>query len=127
IVALRHSQRVNGFTSLALTKLDVLGGLDEISICVGYELDGVEIHEMPASSFELTRCKPILINLPGFKALELDEWLKLADKASLEGSGYSALPDGAQRYIQHIEQLLGVPVSSVGVGPDRDATIDKTD
>lgn len=127
LVVLRHSQRVNGFTSLALTKLDVLGGLDEISICVGYELDGVEIHEMPASSSELARCKPILINLPGFEGLELDEWLKLAEKAAQENSGYSALPDGAQRYIQHIEQLLGVPVSSVGVGPDRDATIDKTD
>ena len=127
LVVLRHAQRVNGFTSLALTKLDVLGGLDTISICVGYELDGVEIREMPASASALARCKPVLIDLPGFPGYSLSEWLEMAKHAAVAGSGYSALPENAQRYIAHIEQLLGVPVSSVGVGPDRDATIDATD
>jgi len=127
LVVLRHSQRVNGFSSLALTKLDVLGGLETISICIGYELDGVKIRDMPASAKALARCKPILIDLPGFDALSLEEWLEMAKQAAIDGRGFAALPEAAQHYIAHIEQLLGVPVSSVGIGPDRDATIDATD
>jgi len=127
LVVLRHSQRVNGFSSLALTKLDVLGGLETISICIGYELDGVKIRDMPASAKALARCKPILIDLPGFDALSLEEWLEMAKQAAIDGQGFAALPKAAQHYIAHIEQLLGVPVSSVGIGPDRDATIDATD
>ena len=127
LVVLRHAQRVNGFSSLALTKLDVLGGLERISICVGYELDGKEIRDLPASASALSRCKPVLIELPGFESLELEQWLELAKQASVQNSGFSALPENARRYIEHIEQLVGVPVSSVGVGPDRDATIDATD
>jgi adenylosuccinate synthase len=127
LVVLRHSQRVNGFSSLALTKLDVLGGLETISICIGYELDGVEIRNMPASAKALARCKPILIDLPGFDALSLGEWLEMAKQAAIDGQGFAALPEAAQHYVAHIEQLLGVPVSSVGIGPDRDATIDATD
>jgi adenylosuccinate synthase len=127
LVVLRHSQRVNGFSSLALTKLDVLGGLERISICIGYELDGVEIRDMPASAKALARCKPILIDLPGFAALSLEEWLKIAKQAAIDGQGFAALPEAAQHYISNIEQLLGVPVSSVGIGPDRDATIEATD
>ena len=127
LVVLRHSQRVNGFSSLALTKLDVLGGLETISICIGYELDGVKIRDMPASAKALARCKPILIDLPGFAALSLEEWLEMAKQTAIDGQGFAALPEAAQHYIAHIEQLLGVPVSSVGIGPDRDATIDTTD
>lgn len=127
LVVLRHSQRVNGFSSLALTKLDVLGGLETISICIGYELDGVQIRDMPASAKALARCKPILIDLPGFDALSLEEWLEIAKQAAIDGQGFAALPETAQHYIAHIEQLLGVPVTSVGIGPDRDATIDATD
>ena len=127
LVVLRHSQRVNGFSSLALTKLDVLGGLETISICIGYELDGVKIRDMPASAKALARCKPILIDLPGFDALSLEEWLEMAKQAAIDGQGFAALPKAAQHYIAHIEQLLGVPVSSVGIGPDRDATIDATE
>ena len=127
MVVLRHANRVNGFTELCLTKLDVLGGLDPLQICVGYELDGKEIHELPACSAALERCKPILIEMPGFPEISLMEWLDIANKANSEGLGYSALPSAAQAYIRHIEKLLGVPVTTVGVGPDRDATIEKTD
>jgi adenylosuccinate synthase len=105
----------------------VLGGLETISICIGYELDGVEIRNMPASAKALARCKPILIDLPGFDALSLGEWLEMAKQAAIDGQGFAALPEAAQHYVAHIEQLLGVPVSSVGIGPDRDATIDATD
>lgn len=123
-VVMRHAQRVNGFTSLALTKLDVLGGLDVLRICVGYRLDGQDITELPSSASALERCEPVYLDMPGFPAMSTGEWLGLATKANAEGLGLSALPSAAQAYIQRLEALLGVPVSSVGVGPDRDATID---
>ena len=123
-VVMRHAQRVNGFTGLALTKLDVLGGLEELNICVAYELDGKEIFEMPASATALARCNPIYITMPGFPGHSLEEWLAIAKKANTEGAGYAALPTAAQLYIKKIEALVGVPCTSVGVGPDRDATID---
>ena len=124
-VVMRHAHRINGFTGLALTKLDVLGGLDEINICVAYELDGKEITEMPSSASAFSRCKPIYITMPGFPSHSLVEWLGIAKKANEEGLGYQALPSAAQRYIEQIESLVGVPCTSVGVGPDRDATIDR--
>ena len=123
-VVMRHAQRINGFTGLALTKLDVLGGLEEIKICVAYELDGKEIHEMPSSASALERCKPIYVSTPGFPSHSLDEWLDIAKTANRDGKGINALPAAAQNYIRQLEGLLGVPVTSVGVGPDRDATID---
>ncbi len=127
VVVMRHAQRINGFTGLALTKLDVLGGLDEINICVAYELDGQEIREMPSSASALARCKPIYITMPGFPSQTLTEWLGIAKKANDEGKGFSALPSAAQHYIKQLETLVGVPCTSVGVGPDRDATIDRVE
>ena len=123
-VVMRHAHRINGFTGLALTKLDVLGGLEEIKICVAYELDGKEIREMPSSASALARCKPIYITMPGFPSHTLAEWLGIAKKANDEHLGYSVLPSAAQHYIKQIETLVGVPCTTVGVGPDRDATID---
>jgi adenylosuccinate synthase len=127
LVVLRHSNRVNGFTSMAMTKLDVLGGIDPLKICVGYRLDGREIHEMPSSSAVLARCEPVLIEMPGFPNEPLEVWLDLANRAAEEGTGFSVLPAAAQAYIRHAEDLLGVPITSVGVGPDRDATIERAD
>ena len=126
-VVMRHANRINGFTGLALTKLDVLGGLDELKICVAYELDGKEIREMPSSASALARCKPIYISMPGFPSHSLTEWLGIAKKANDEGLGYSVLPSAAQHYIKQVENLVGVPCTSVGVGPDRDATIDRVE
>ena len=126
-VVMRHANRINGFTGLALTKLDVLGGLDELNICVAYELDGKEILEMPASATALARCKPIYVTMPGFPSHTLIEWLGIAKKANDEKLGFSILPTAAQQYIKRIEAIVGVPCSSVGVGPDRDATIDRVE
>lgn len=124
-VVMRHAQRINGFTEIALTKLDVLGGLDVLKICVAYELDGKEIHEMPPQASALARCKPIYVEMPGFPAHALHEWLEIAKKCNAENLGFSGLPAAAQHYIQRLEDLIGAPITSVGVGPDRDATIDK--
>ncbi len=124
MVVMRHANRINGFTGIALTKLDVLGGLEEIKICVAYELDGREILEMPSSASAIARCKPIYISMPGFPGHSLSEWLEIAKKANSDGIGFKALPAAAQNYIAKLESLMGVPCTSIGVGPDRDATID---
>ena len=124
-VVMRHANRINGFTQIALTKLDVLGGLEEIKICVGYELEGKEIHEMPASAIEIESCKPVYVSMPGFPMLSTEEWLGIAKKCNAKGIGFKGLPSAAQSYINKLESLIGVEISSVGVGPDRNATIDR--
>jgi len=123
IPLLRHSHRLNGFDEIVITKLDVLGGLDELEIVVGYELDGLQLRELPASADEQEKLTCVSEKLPGFPARSDDEWLELARSANAEGAGFSALPEAARAYLQHIEALLGIPIHSVGVGPDREATV----
>ena len=91
---------------------------------MAYELDGKEITEMPASASALARCNPIYMTMPGFPELPLSEWLAMAVHANEAEKGISVLPVAAQQYIAKLEALVGVPCVSVGVGPDRDATID---
>ena len=122
---MRQSTRVNGFTEIALTKLDVLGGLDEINICVGYKMGDVEVNEMPASAVALENCEPVYVTVPGFPSHSLEEWLGIARMCNSEGVGFSGLPAAAQNYIKKLESILGVTISSVGLGPDRDATVDR--
>ena len=125
LVVLRHSHRLNGFTQLTLTKLDVLGGLDELEVVVGYDLDGQNLSEMPASAEDQSRVTCITEKLAGFAHMDTNEWLDLARKANRDGLGYSALPEGAREYVKKVEAWLGIPITSVGVGPDREATIFK--
>ena len=119
--------RINGFDEVVLTKLDVLGGIDEIEIVIGYDIDGSQVHEFPADIELLKRAKPITMKLPGFSPLSLEEWLMLAREARATGQGYAVLPEEARIYIETIEKLLGIPVISVGVGPDREASIEKSE
>ena len=121
-VALNESQRLNGYTGLVVTKLDVLGGLDELKICTSYELDGKEIFHLPSSSEELSRCKPVYESHPGFPAMEEEECIQIAEE-SRNGGGIDSLPSSIRAYLTRIEEISGVPVVSVGVGPDRLASI----
>ena len=111
-VAVKWASQVAGFTSLALTKIDVLDGRDEIPICVGYELDG-----QPLGSFPLTepmgRVIPVYKMLPGW------------DQPTLGARTMGDLPKNACDYIDELERLAGVPITLVSVGPERDATIDR--
>ena len=125
LVVLRHSHRLNGFTQLTLTKLDVLGGLDELEVVVGYDLDGQHLSEMPACAEDQARVTCITEKVAGFAHMDTSEWLELARRANSEGLGYSALPQGAREYVEKVEAWLGIPITSVGVGPDRDATVFK--
>ncbi len=111
MVVLRHSVRVNGLTSIALTKLDVLSGLDEIKIATGYRLGDAILDHVPARRGSLEAVQPLYESLPG--------WTE-----ELTGvRSWWDLPDTARAYVRRVEQLAGVPVSLLSVGPGREQTI----
>lgn len=110
-VILRDSVRLNGFSGLALTKLDVLQNLPQLKICVAYELDGKRLEHLPQNEGDLERVKPIYETLPGFED-SIDQCKNYAD-----------LPVEVKNYIKRIEELSGIPVEYVSVGPDREQTI----
>jgi adenylosuccinate synthase len=110
-VVARYAVRVNGITDLVVTKLDVLSGLDKLPVCVGYEVDGVRIDEMPMTQTAFHHAKPIYE--------ELDGWADDISKARTMDD----LPDNARRYIERIEELSGAQVSVVGVGPGREENV----
>jgi len=110
-VILRYAARVNGLTGLALTKLDVLTGLPRLKICVRYEYDGQMLKEFPYQGAVLARCQPIYE--------ELDGW---TDEIS-GARAYDELPPQARAYITRLEELAGVPIDIVSVGPEREQTI----
>jgi adenylosuccinate synthase len=111
LVALKYAIRLNGITTLALMKLDVLSGFEKIEVCTAYELDGAKITEYPTSPGELARCKPITETLLGWKE-------DLTTARSLKD-----LPRAAQDYIQFIGASVAVPIDVVSIGPGRDQTL----
>jgi adenylosuccinate synthase len=108
---LKRSAQVNGLTGLCITKLDVLDGLKELQLCVGYELDGEHIDILPMGADDIARCTPIYETLPGWA------------ESSVGVTQYDQLPANAKLYLQRIEQTTGVPVHVVSTSPDRDHTI----
>jgi adenylosuccinate synthase len=111
MVVLRDAVRLNGLTGLAITKLDVLSGLDPIKICVAYEVDGVRRETMPATIQELERCRPIYEEMPGWQE-DLQGVRRFAD-----------LPQATRNYLKRIEELAKTPIRVVSVGPDREETM----
>jgi adenylosuccinate synthase len=111
LVVLRDSAIVNGFTSLAVNKLDVLSGLGEIPVATAYRLDGKLTQEFPMTLAELERAEPVYEVLPG--------WSEPVTGIR----EYADLPDNARRYVEHIEAILEVSVDVISVGPGRDETI----
>jgi len=111
IVALQHACRINGFTGLSLTKLDVLTGFEKIRICRAYEIDGIETVDFPASLAALTRCRPVYE--------EIDGWTEEISAIRR----YEDLPEKARRYIERLQDLLGVNFILISVGVKRDETI----
>jgi adenylosuccinate synthase len=116
-VALRFAVRVNGLDGLIVTKLDVLGGLNEIKICTSYEYSGKEINEFPASLKILEKATPVYETLSGWPDLSKEEYKEIADK------GYYALPKEMRNYLKRIEEIAGIPIYLVSFGQDREATI----
>jgi adenylosuccinate synthase len=110
-VAVRYTSRLSGVTRLALMMMDVLSHLDEVKVCVAYQLDGEQICRVPAHAEQLRRCTPVYETIPG--------WRQPVDHVR----HVEQLPDGALAYVRRIEQLVGIPVGVLSVGPDRAQTI----
>lgn len=111
LVVVGYACRLNGVDSIALTKLDVLSGEDEILVCTGYELDGRVIDTVPGQNDAYQRCQPVYQRLPGWSC----------DLASC--SRFEDLPQAARDYVAFIERQTGVAVGWIGTGPGREATI----
>jgi adenylosuccinate synthase len=111
----RYANRINGVTHFVVTKLDVLTGLDKVPICVAYDVDGVRHDEMPMSQSDFHHAVPVYEELPGW-------WEDISDCRT-----FAELPANAQRYVGRVEELVGARVSAIGVGPGRDAIIERHD
>jgi adenylosuccinate synthase len=113
IVLMRYAVRLNGFTDLVLNKLDILSGLPELALCVAYEIDGKRVETMPYDWEILARAQPIYETMPG--------WSETVWSAPT----LADLPANARNYLDRISALLKVPITAVGVGPERDQMIVK--
>jgi len=114
-VAVRYSARINGLDALALTKLDVLDGLDRIEICTAYRCGSRTLTEFPSDLSQLAACEPVYESMPGWEA------------PTRGATRFSDLPENARRYIARLEQVSGVPAAIVSTGSDRDDTILRED
>jgi adenylosuccinate synthase len=110
-VIVKQTVKTSGIHGIALTKLDVLDGLDEIKICVAYELDGERIDYLPASMGAQSRVKPIYETLEGWK------------DTTAGARSWADLPAQAVKYVRHVEELIGAPVAMLSTSPERDDTI----
>jgi len=110
-VIARYAARINGVTDFVLTKLDVLTGMEEVPVCVAYEVDGVRQDEMPMTQSEFAKAVPVYETFPGW-AEDISQARKIDD-----------LPRSARDYVAALEEMIGAPISAIGVGPGRDETI----
>jgi adenylosuccinate synthase len=108
---LKRSAQVNGLSGLCITKLDVLDGLTELKLCVGYKLDGELIDILPMGADDISRCEPVYEVLPGWS------------ESSVGVTDQARLPAAARRYLQRIEEVTGVAIAMISTSPDRDHTI----
>ena len=109
--ALKRAIIINGISGLCITKLDVLDGLTEIKVCVGYELRGERIDILPLDADDIVACVPVYETFPGWS------------ESTFGATQWSALPLNARRYLQRVEAFIGAPVDMVSTGPDRVHTI----
>ncbi|MFA6313232.1 MAG: adenylosuccinate synthase [Sterolibacterium sp.] len=109
--ALKRSIQINGVSGLCVTKLDVLDGVEELKLCVGYKLEGVFTDILPVGAEELSRCEPVYQTLPGWK------------RSTVGVKTLDDLPAMARDYLKRIEEVCAVPVDMISTGPDREETI----
>lgn len=117
MVVVRHAVRLNGVTSMAMTKLDVLGDLPSLKVCVAYDIDGQVVSEFPGSISRLSRAKPIYEELDGWAAAS-------CRSADIVRKGYAALPKNMRKYLDFITTNSGVPIGIISFGKGREETID---
>jgi adenylosuccinate synthase len=109
-VSIRHAVWLNGFTALAVTKLDILDEFDEIPLCIGYMLDGEEVQDLPYTA-DLSRVEPIWETHPGW------------NRSTREARTWDELPENAKAFLTHLSKLADTPIRFVSVGPERDQLI----
>ncbi len=109
--ALKRSIIINGISGLCITKLDVLDGLAEIKVCVGYKLKGADVDILPLDADDISACEPVFETLPGWT------------ESSFGVTEWDALPANARAYLLRVQALIGAPIHMVSTGPDRDHTI----
>ncbi|NNF16508.1 MAG: adenylosuccinate synthase, partial [Gammaproteobacteria bacterium] len=114
-IAMRRSVLNNSVSGLAVTKLDVLDGLDTLKICVGYDIDGVHMDTLPNESQLFSRCEPVYETMPGWQ------------EKTAGITKYEDLPVKARRYLERLSALVDRPLALISTGPDRDDTIILTD
>lgn len=110
-VLVRHAVAANGMHGIALTKLDVLDGMEELQVCTGYTLDGEEIDYLPASQGQQARVEPVYTSLPGWK------------DSTVGARSWADLPAEAIKYVRLVEELIGAPVALLSTSPEREDTI----
>jgi adenylosuccinate synthase len=110
-VVVRHSARINGFDTVALTKLDVLDALAEIPVCTGYRCGGEVLRDFPADISLLDDAEPVFETLPGWAA------------PTVGARDFAALPGAAQRYVERLSELIEAEVGIISTGPERDQTV----
>ena len=110
-VVARYSNRINGFTDIVMTKLDVLSTFERIPVCVAYEVDGERVDEMPMSQSDFHHARPVYEEFPGWQ----DDISQARD--------FSELPANAQSYVREVERRSGARISALGIGPARDQII----
>jgi adenylosuccinate synthase len=119
LVVVNHSCRLNGLTSFAITRLDVLGGMKELKICRAYKYQDKELDTFPVDLNVLAECEPIYVTFPSWSDHTEAEWIELAEK------GYDALPEGLREYVTYIETQTKTPAEMISIGPSRAATVYK--
>ena len=110
---MKYSHMLNNYTSLNLTKLDVLSFLDEIKVGMYYTIDSERINGMPSTLVDVGRIEVVYETLPGWKS------------DITQCTTYEELPEAAKNYVEFVEQAIGVPVSWIGTGPEREAMVQK--
>jgi adenylosuccinate synthase len=111
VVALKRSLEINSVTGICITKLDVLDGLEQVKICIGYNLDGKQVDTPPVGADRFDECEPVFMEMPGWQ------------ESTVGITEYQALPQAARDYLAKIEELCETPVDIISTGPDRKETI----
>ena len=109
--AMKRSIQINGVSGLCVTKLDVMDGMEEVQVCIGYRVDGQLCDLLPVGAEDTARCEPVYEHLPGWQG------------STVGIREYAKLPVEARRYLERIQDILGVPIDMISTGPDRDETI----
>ena len=107
----RQAARISGISGIALTKLDVLDGFDEIKICIGYKLDGKDLDYFPSSAVDQARVEPVYETVEGWQ------------ESTYGARSWAELPASAVKYVRRIEELIETPVALLSTSPERDDTI----